>query len=117
MLVAIDRIDNLSQIAAISANLGGKCCGLACTLSCLARGIGRMRFNLFFSSFIFFISTFSHENFLSVLLLNLSHRAGFPANKAFSVVLQPVYKTIINILELYAPDRAKAMNFLGNSGK
>jgi hypothetical protein len=54
-------------------------------------GIGRTRFNLFFSSFIFFISTFSHEIFLSVLLQNLSRCAGFPANKAFSVVLQPDY--------------------------
>src|SRR3989339_114965 len=54
-------------------------------------GIGLTRFKLFFSSSIFFISTTSHENFLSVLLPNLHAVPGFMANKAFSVLLQPVY--------------------------
>lgn len=89
MLVIRDRTGNVSQTAAMSANLGGMCGGFAGTLSCLTRGIGRMRFNLFFSSFIFFISTFTHENFLSVLFSNLHHGAGFLANKAFSAVLPP----------------------------
>ena len=48
-------------------------CGFACTLFCLTRGIGRTRFNLFFSSFIKSFSTCWHKNFLSVFLPNLSY--------------------------------------------
>ena len=48
------------------------CCRFACTLSCLTRGIGRTRFNLFFSSFIKFFSTCWHKNFLSVFLTKKS---------------------------------------------
>ena len=49
----------------------------ACTFFFLAWGIGVTRFLLFFSSSIESISTSSHENFLSVLLLNLSRCARF----------------------------------------
>jgi hypothetical protein len=63
------------NIAAISAKFGGTCGGFAGTLFCLARGIGRTRFNLIFASSVMFLFTFSHENFLSVFLPNLSRGA------------------------------------------